>query len=151
MVKVKFQNPHEIINVRGYKHMKRITPEIYVENCREALEYYKNAFGGEIKNVQMADGKEMFKGFEGKIIHAELHINADCVIYLVDIFGDREQPDDVHLVLELESEEEINRLYETLSKTGTVGYALQKTFWGAFHAVVTDCYGITWGLNYSVR
>ena len=128
--------------------MKRITPEIYVNDCKAALDYYKKVFGGEIKNVQMADGKEMFKGFEGKIIHSELHISPECVLYLVDIFGEGKTAGNVNVVLELESEEEINSIYSELSKSGTVKYALQKTFWGAYHAVVTDCYGNTWGLNY---
>lgn len=131
--------------------MKSIIPEIYVENCKEALEYYKDVFGGDIKNVQMADGKEMFKGFEGKIIHAELHINTDCVLYLVDIFGEKKEAGNMNLVLELESDEEINKIYQSLSKDGSVKFELQKTFWGSFHAVVTDCYSNTWGLNYTVK
>ncbi|MFU0782186.1 hypothetical protein [Thermoanaerobacterium thermosaccharolyticum] len=49
--------------------MKRITSNIYIDNCKEAIEYYKELFGGEIKNVQLADGIDMFKGYEGKIIH----------------------------------------------------------------------------------
>jgi PhnB protein len=129
--------------------MKRIIPEIYVKNCKEALEYYNEIFGGEIKNLQMADGKEMFKGFEGKVIHSELHINGDCIMYLLDILGDEKEAVNCHLLLELESEKEINSLYETLKKNGTVKYELQKTFWGAYHAVVTDCYGNTWSLNYT--
>lgn len=129
--------------------MKKIIPEIYVKNCKDALEYYKEVFNGEIKNVQLADGKEMFKGLEGKIIHAELHINDTCILYFVDVFEERETSSDINLVLELGSKEEINQLYLELSKEGSVKYKLQKTFWGAYHAVVTDCFGNTWGLNYS--
>lgn len=131
--------------------MKRIIPEIYIENCKEALQYYKEVFGGEIQNLQMADGKEMFKGFEGKIIHAELHINPDCVLYFVDMLDVKKEAGNINLLLELESEEEINRVYETLSKNGSVKFQLQKTFWGAYHGVVTDCYGNTWGLNYTAK
>jgi PhnB protein len=93
----------------------------------------------------------MFKGFEGKIIHSELHINTDCVLYLVDIFEGKKESDNIHLLLELESEEEINRVYQELSKDGSVKFELQKAFWGAYYAVVTDCYGNTWGLNYSIN
>ena len=128
--------------------MKRIIPELHVKNCKEALEYYKEVFGGEIKNVQMADGKEMFKGLEGKVIHAELHINDNCTLYLVDLFKEEDAVQDIHQLLILESEEEINKLYQVLSQKGTVRFELQKTFWGALHAVVTDSYGITWGLNF---
>ncbi|MBU5484424.1 glyoxalase/bleomycin resistance/extradiol dioxygenase family protein [Clostridium sp. MSJ-11] len=131
--------------------MKRIIPEIFIENCKDALEFYKEVFGGEIKNVQLADGKPMFKGLEGKIIHSELHINDDCIMYLVDILGDNHKRQNGSLVLELENEEEINRLYSALSKNGSVQFELQKTFWGAYHAVVTDLYGNTWGLNYSAN
>lgn len=131
--------------------MKKIIPEIYVENCEKALEFYKDIFGGEIKNVQKADGKEMFKGLEGKIIHSELHINNECLIYLVDIFQGKKESGNDHILLELDSEEEINKIYEGLSNGGTVRYELQKTFWGAYHAVVTDVYGNIWGLNYTIK
>lgn len=131
--------------------MKRITPEIFVNNCKEALEFYKEVFGGEIKNVQLADGKPMFKGLEGKIIHSELHINDACIMYLVDILDGSDKAQNGRLLLELESEEEINRVYSALMNNGSAEFELQKTFWGAYHAVVTDCYGNTWGLNYSER
>lgn len=131
--------------------MKSIIPEIYVENCKAALEYYKGIFGGEIKNLRLADGIEMFKGHEGKIIHSELHINESCILYLVDIFDEKKKTENIHLVLELDNEEEINRVYSSLKDLGSVKYELQKTFWGAYHAVVTDQFGNTWGLNYTAR
>jgi PhnB protein len=131
--------------------MKSIIPSIYVENCKEALEFYKGIFGGELKNVQSADNIEMFKGHEGKIIHAELHVNEACVLYFVDLFDEKKDNSGIQLVVEMDSEEEINKVYSELSKNGSVGYELQKTFWGAFHAVVTDIYGITWGLNHTVK
>lgn len=128
--------------------MKSIIPEIPVNNCKEALEFYKETFGGEIKNVQLADDKPMFKGLEGKIIHSELHINENCVLYFMDVLREEHKSRNCHLLLQLESEEEINRVYEDLKKDGNVQFELQKTFWGAYHAVVTDCYGNTWGLNF---
>jgi PhnB protein len=131
--------------------MKSIIPSIYVENCKEALEFYKGVFGGELRNVQLADNIEMFKGHEGKIIHAELHVNEACVLYFVDLFDQKKDNSGIQLVVELNSEEEINKVYSELSKNGSIGFQLQKTFWGAFHAVVTDSYGITWGLNYTVK
>lgn len=129
--------------------MKRIIPNLAVENCKQALDYYKKILGGEIKNVQLADGKEMFQGQEGKIIHAELHINADCILYLNDLFDEKEENSNISLMLELTSMEEINNLYSSFSQKGNVVFELQKTFWGSHHAVVTDCFGITWSLDYS--
>jgi PhnB protein len=131
--------------------MKSIIPNIAVQNCKEAIEFYKGIFGGELKNLKLADGIEMFKGHEGKVIHSELHINDDCVIYLTDIFNGKGETGNIQLVLELDSEEEINRVYSALKENGSVGYELQKTFWGAYHATLTDRFGNSWGLNYTVR
>jgi PhnB protein len=131
--------------------MKKIIPNISIENCKEALEYYKEVFGGEIKNIQMADGKEMFKGQEGKILHSELHINDECIMYLNDVFGEKVIGSNISLILQLDSEEEINKLSSTLSQKGIVVFPLQKTFWGSLHAVVVDCFGTTWSMDYSGR
>lgn len=129
--------------------MKQIIPNISVDNCKEVLEYYKEVFGGEVKNLQMADGKEMFKGHEGKIVHVELHINGDCVLYLNDVFGETETGSNISIILQLDSEAEINALFSSLNREGDVVFPLQKTFWGSYHAVVTDCYGTTWSMDYS--
>lgn len=135
--------------------MKKIVPNISVDNCKKALEYYKDLFGGEITNIQMADDKEMFKGYEGKIVHAEIHVNSDCVIYLNDMFDEKgaggPEQGQISLLLQLESQSEADDLYKSLSKTGKVVFQLQKTFWGSYHAVVTDYFGITWSLDYSGR
>ena len=88
---------------------------------------------------------------KGRIIHAELHINADCIIYLNDIFEETKADSNINLMLQLGSEDEINNLYAALSKQGQVVFALQKTFWGSYHAVVTDSFGTTWSLDFSGR
>jgi PhnB protein len=93
----------------------------------------------------------MFKGHEGKIIHSELHINENCILYFVDIFDDKKETSNIQLIIELDSEEEINRVYSALKEKGSVSFELQKTFWGAYHAVVTDQFGTTWGLNYTSK
>lgn len=132
--------------------MKKIIPSISVDNCSEALEFYKNVFGGEVKNLQMADGKEMFKGFEGKIVHSELFINNDCILHLNDTFGDKKvQESNISLMLQMESLEEIERIYSAVSKNGHVIYELQKTFWGSYHAEVADSFGVRWSLEFSGR
>jgi PhnB protein len=129
--------------------MKSIIPSISVENCKEAIEYYRTTFGGEIMMVKVADNSEMFKDHEGKIMHSELHISENCVMYFTDIFGDKPQGGNVQLVLEMDSQSQIEQVYSELSKAGKVNFELQKTFWGAFHAVLTDKYGVSWGLNYT--
>lgn len=129
--------------------MKKIIPEIAVDNCAEVLQFYHGVFGGETKNVQKADGIPAFKGHEGKLIHAELHINGECILYLNDNFNGKAAGSSVTLMLELDSTEELDGIFAALAEKGSVGFPPQKTFWGAYHAVVTDYTGITWGLNYT--
>lgn len=127
--------------------MKRILPHIYLENCKEAIAYYQQTFGGEIKNVQLADGMEMFKGHEGKYIHAELHINESCTLYFADVFGETKKGDNMWLMMDMETEEEINNLYQKLAEDGQIKMELQNTFWNSRYAVVVDKFGVTWELN----
>jgi PhnB protein len=128
--------------------MKKLLPHIYLENCQEAIEYYQQVFGGDIKNTQLADNVETFKGHEGKYIHAELHINDDCVIYFADVFRPLTTGTNIWLSLDMETADEIKSVYEELSKDGQIQMELQDTFWGATYAVVGDKFGLTWELNF---
>lgn len=130
--------------------MKQIIPEVYVRNAPAALDFYKELFGGKVKNLQMSEHLEMFSDVPGKVVHAELHINARCVLYFADIFDERrKKTGNMTLMLHMESMDEIERIYESLAKNGRVGMPLQQTFWGAYHAIVTDKFGAPWALNYS--
>ncbi len=133
----------------GGWRMKSMIIDLTVENCHEALLYYKEIFGGEIKNTQLADGIDMFKGHEGKYIHSELHINENCILYLTDIFSENYIPgNNFKIVLQLNSNEEIEKQYDALTRDGQIVFPLQDTFWGSRHGVVQDKYGVTWELDY---
>lgn len=130
--------------------MKKIIPNIVINNCKEALEFYRGVFGGEIKNYQTGEGKEMFKGQEDKIVHAELWINDDCILYLNDVLGGSgDFRSNINLMLAMESMDEIKRVFDGLSKNGRVQFELQKTFWGSYHAVVIDRFGVIWSLDFA--
>ncbi|TWI58049.1 VOC family protein [Halalkalibacter nanhaiisediminis] len=127
--------------------MIKANPYLFVENCEEVIEYYRDILKGKIKNVQKADGMEAFKEHEGKYLHAELHLG-ESIIHFSDIFSEVTKGDNVKITLECHSEDEIKRVYQSLLEGGQVSVELQETFWGALHANVTDKYGIGWLLNY---
>jgi PhnB protein len=122
--------------------MKKITPDIVLEDCGEKLEFYKDIFGGEFTNIRRTPDE--------MIMHAELHIKPDCVLYFHDkfLFTHDMVYGSIVLVLEMESEEELGRMYNVLREGGGVRYDLQKTDWGALHAVVEDRHSVVWSLNY---
>ena len=55
---------------------------------------------------------------------------------------------DVTLLIDCESEEEVNRLYNGLREEGTVLMELQDMFWGTKYGKVKDKFGFTWDLNF---
>jgi PhnB protein len=119
--------------------MKSASSYIFEDNCLNVMEYYKELFRGEIKNIQ--------KTGDGKCLHAELHLG-NGIIHFSDTFGKTHEGDNVRVNLECESEEEIRRVYHSLSKAGKITAELQDTFWGAIHANLVDQYGIGWLLNF---
>ena len=132
--------------------MKQIIPEVYVKDAQNALTFYEELFGGRVKNLQMSDELKMFKDQKGKVVHAELHINPRCVLYFADIFDERrKKTGNMTLMLHMESMAEIQRIYDVLSQNGKVGMPLQETFWGAYHAIVTDKFGAPWALNFAPK
>ena len=54
----------------------------------------------------------------------------------------------VSLLLNCDSEEEINTRYNLLSEGGKKDHPLEITFWGATFGDLTDKYGNRWLLNY---
>lgn len=128
--------------------MKQVIPEIYIKDCKNALNFYQELFGGKVKNLQLSEDVDAFKELKGKVIHSELHVNSKCVFYFVDIFEPkRKNAGNITLVLHMDNEAELRKCYDALSQGGRVGMELQKTFWGAWHAIVTDRYGAPWALS----
>jgi PhnB protein len=130
--------------------MKQIVPEIYIMDCKNALAFYQETFGGTIKNLQMSDGNALFHGIRGKVVHAELHVGARCILYFADIVNPkRGKVGNITLMLHMETRDEMEKAYHALSKEGFVGMPLQETLAGDLHAIVTDRYGAPWSLHYA--
>lgn len=54
----------------------------------------------------------------------------------------------VHLMVETDTEEEARALYAKPSAGGKVHMELQKTFWGALYANFSDKFGVQWMINF---
>ena len=119
--------------------------------AREALEYYKEVFDGEVTDVQTF-GEANFETppeMDNYIMHARFR--KDELFFMVsDGFMNTSITvgNNLSLALELDSAEEIESLYARLKEKGTVYMELQDTFWGATFAKVKDAYGVIWDLNF---
>jgi PhnB protein len=121
-------------------------------NAKEALEYYREVFGGEISNLQTYGEADYPTPPEAhdRVIHAQFRKD-DLFLMASDAFPGSPVVvgSNISLTLEFESDEEIQEIYEALSQKGTVHMELQDTFWGAKYAKVQDAYGVIWDLNYT--
>jgi PhnB protein len=130
-----------------------VTPYLTFDgNAREALEFYKEVFEGEVVEIQTF-GEADFPTppeVDDRVMHAKFKKD-ELFIMVSDAFLGQsiETGNNISLALELESEEEIQKLYDRLSQNGTVLMELQDTFWGAKFAKVKDRFGIIWDLNYT--
>lgn len=131
--------------------MKQPLPYLsFYGNGREAATFYEKAFGLEIKEMKTYGESDYPSPPEAAdfLIHCHLS-NGNFGFMLADSTAQGESgATNVSLVIECESEEEINRLYNALLDGGTAVMELQDTFWGAKYGKVRDPFGYTWDLNF---
>ena len=122
--------------------MISVSPYIIIENVQESVQYYQSVFGGEIK---------ILNEHKGKVLHAEL-VLGKTLIHFSDDYGKGAKTENVSIIMQMESEEETQRIYDQLiADGGVVKVEMQKTFFGALHGQVADSKnGITWILNYFI-
>ena len=134
--------------------MQLITYVTFAGNCEEALNFYKEALGGEIIQIShMGDGQmEVPEILKDKVMHARLQIG-ESVLYMSDTFepASVKQGNNVSLSLEIEDTTKLENLFNKLSAGGTVKMPLEDTFWGARFGMFTDKFGIHWMMNCQLK
>lgn len=123
----------------------------YRGTCREAFHFYQEIFGGEIKNIETYENKEIDipENYRTKWQHAELR-GKNFTILGYDAAPDTPLTDgtNINLGVDMDTEAEAESVFNELSKSGKVHTSFQKTSWGAFYGRCTDKYGIGWMINY---
>lgn len=123
--------------------------------CREAMNFYKECFGGELFLMKVGDSPMKDNcpaGTENDVLHSSL-INNDVIIVMgTDMSaGDYHYGNNIALSMNCSSEEEINDLFKKLSEGGKVIDSLKPQFWGSIFGVVEDKFGISWMFNYETN
>lgn len=129
----------------------------FMGNTEEAMNFYKTVFGGEITSLSRFNdmpGSERMPAHErNKIMHMSLTTKSGAVLMATDFLESMEQRlvlgNNIHLVINTDSEQELEQLFETLSAGGKVEMPVNKTFWGAYFGMCEDRFGVKWMLNYN--
>jgi PhnB protein len=133
--------------------MLKLNPYIKFNDgkCREAMNFYKNCFGGELKFMTVGDSpmaKDMPAEKHGLVMNSTL-IKGNLMFMGSDMMRDKATVgDNVGIAIECENEKELDTLFSKLSDGGDVFMKPQDVFWGAYFAMVTDKYGVEWMLNF---
>jgi uncharacterized glyoxalase superfamily protein PhnB len=124
-----------------------LTPHLIVRNAKEALEFYKNAFGAEIGHVAyMPNGKVMHAGL--RIGDSMLMLNDEMPEYgVVSPLSTNGTAVTIHIYTE-DVDSAFNR---AVSAGAQVKMPLMDQFWGDRYGVVADPYGHKWSLATHVK
>ena len=128
--------------------MLKLSPYLrFAGNCREAMEFYHECLGGELKILSVGESpmvSQMPPEMKNKVMHAKLEKDG-MVIMASDMMGAGKlvNGNSVSLSITGTGEEEIKRYFSKLSQGGSAIKPLAKAFFGLY-GDFTDKFGIGW-------
>jgi PhnB protein len=131
--------------------VKTLNPYIdFGGRCREALDFYKSCFGGEVVALMTyADAKiETPPQFANHVLHSEFRSEQ---IHFMASDGRADMPatvgSNIMLSILFTDAAEQERVYAALAAGGNAHLPLHDAFWGARFGMLVDRFGINWMLN----
>ncbi|MEV0697897.1 VOC family protein [Saccharopolyspora sp. NPDC050389] len=124
-------------------------------NARQALEFYREVFGGELEVGTVADFGSPGSPNADKVMHARLDTAAGYTLMAWDYPDDRPghppyQPGN-NVAVFIGGDGELRDYFEKLSVGGTVTLPLEKQVWGDEAGSLVDQFGISWMLNLTAQ
>ena len=130
---------------------KRLNPYLsFGGNCQEAMEFYKEVFGGKLEMTNYLDGGMSQSADDEKLImHAMLQADNGITFMASDGRStiEAESEPSIQLSINGDNLEELTELFEKLSEGGLIREPLVKAPWGDTFGMLTDKYGIQWMVN----
>ena len=133
---------------------KTINPFLHFNgNCKEAIEYYREVFNGNIDLIMTPKGTKFESEFSSPdaVFHSVLSFYNSMMIMAADtrIGFESKIGNNNFIVINFESEEEIDRVYALFAKDALkIREELHKVFWGAKYAEFVDKFGVCWMFNF---
>lgn len=133
----------------------QLVPYIHFKgNAEEALNFYKEALGGEILMINRYGDSPMQIGEEmkDKIVHSRLQFGDNLVMSSDSYSGEMANPGgNIQLSLGFTDEAKAYKVFGKLSEGGNVTMPLAKQFWGDVFGMLQDKFGTNWMVNCEVK
>jgi PhnB protein len=131
----------------------RLNPYLnFRDDAREAMEFYKSVFGGELAVNTFADFGMAEDPAEGdKVMHSQLEAPNGILLMGADTPNSMEfqEGSNGSISLSGEDEAELRGYYDKLCDGGMVIMPLDKAPWGDFFGMCADRFGVRWLVNIS--
>lgn len=132
----------------------RLNPYLsFKDNAREAMEFYKTVFGGQL----YMDTFEKFHASpdtseNNKIMHAMLQADNGITFMAADTPNSMDYTPGKNISMSLsgDNEAELRGYWNKLVDGGSVRMPLEKAPWGDTFGMLTDKFGIDWMVNITV-
>jgi PhnB protein len=129
----------------------RLNPYLHFpDSARQALEFYREVFGGELALSTYGEGS----GAEGpdadKIMHGQLETPAGYTLMASDAPEGMPHSAGSTISISLSGDDpELRGYFERLAAGGSVTMPLEKQVWGDEFGMCTDRFGVEWLVNLS--
>ena len=122
------------------------------DNAREAMEFYRSVFGGELRvNTFKEYNASSDPSEDDLVMHAQLEGDHGVVFMGSDTPQRMDYKPGTNFSMSLSGDDDavLRGWYQKLADGGTVTMPLEKAMWGDTFGMVVDRYGVTWLVNIS--
>jgi PhnB protein len=125
-------------------------------NCKEAMNFYKECFEGEVTMQTVGEspmGDKVPADKKNHIMHASLMKNGALLLMASDMMmnGEVVIGNNVNLCVNVDTEEDARSIFDKLSDGGEITHPLKEEFWGALYGDFKDKFGVRWMFNFDKK
>ena len=119
----------------------------FAGNCNEAISFYKETLGAEIKSINYFKDAPENHGMEQLpadfVMHSEILILGQ-MIHMSDGAKGNFSGDNFSFMITKDTTDEVSKAFHQLSEGGKIIEELAPTFWASMYGMVVDRFGICW-------
>jgi PhnB protein len=129
----------------------RLNPYLsFSDNARQALEFYREVFGGELVLSTFGEAGAADGADAEKVMHGQLETPAGYTLMASDTPAGMQRSEGSSISVSLSGDDpELRGYFEKLADGGAVTMPLEKQMWGDEFGMCVDRFGISWLVNVS--